>query len=287
MHKVFSLLCVLIALTACQPSAAQIAALRTDIAAEIYATLTAQPPPPTSTPTLTPSPTVVPTATLTPTATALPSPTLLAVVNGVIISNSLNFRSGPGKDFPVVVVLKKGDTVKIIGQVEACAWLKAVAPDGSEGWLSGDAEYIQLDAACDRLPRGTFRLLNGTLLLDRRRDFGLGQLTVENSQSDDALVVLTTLSDQVIAAFYVQASNKFTLTRIPDGVYRIYVTTGREWDGESQRFTLSPSYRRFDSEYAFSTTPTQYTAWSISLQAAASSADRSTPIDAAAFPLLK
>ncbi len=287
MQKPLILLGLLVILTACSPSKAQMNSLRTEVAAEIYATLTANPQPPTPTATITLTPTVTLTATPIPTETPVPSPTLVPVVNGTILSNSLNFRDGPGTDFAIVVVLKKGDVLRVVGEYTDCAWLKVVTPDGAEGWVSGDPEFIQLDAACDVLPHGTFRPLNGTLLVDERRDFGLGQITVANGGTADGVVMLVNPTEQVVAAFYVRAGAKFTLARIPDGVYRIFITTGDGWDGEEQRFTVSPTYARFDSEFAFSTTPTQYTAWSLSLQPVAGGNETISPVDAGAFPPVK
>jgi hypothetical protein len=74
-NNMYILFCVLtILLTACEPSQSELNKNATSIAANIFATLTAQPP----TATLTPSPTI----TKTPTATLFPTPTLPPVIDG-------------------------------------------------------------------------------------------------------------------------------------------------------------------------------------------------------------
>lgn len=65
-------------LSACGPSPAEQAGTATQIAANIFATQTAQAP--TATPTYTPSPTATPTATATPTSTSTPTPTETATI---------------------------------------------------------------------------------------------------------------------------------------------------------------------------------------------------------------
>ena len=94
---------------------------------------------PTSTPTPTPSPTDTPTSTLTPSFTPTPSPTLESAA--LVSSVRLNVRSGPGLLFPVVTVLPRGSTVRIVAQSGDRAWWNVCClADGSSGWIS--AAYV-------------------------------------------------------------------------------------------------------------------------------------------------
>lgn len=72
----FALVCIVagISLAACGPSQAELDAQATKVAADIFATQTAEAPPPTPTPTLTPTPTETPTPTPVPTPTFTPTP---------------------------------------------------------------------------------------------------------------------------------------------------------------------------------------------------------------------
>jgi hypothetical protein len=51
-----------------------------------------------------------------------------------IIWTSANIRSGAGKEFPVVTIVKKGDKLIVIG--ESGEWLNVRLENGQEGWIS-------------------------------------------------------------------------------------------------------------------------------------------------------
>lgn len=54
--------------------------------------------------------------------------------NATITANSVNIRTGPGTNFPVVTKLNKGDTVTIKDQ--AFGWYKIVISGGTTGWVA-------------------------------------------------------------------------------------------------------------------------------------------------------
>jgi uncharacterized protein YgiM (DUF1202 family) len=56
----------------------------------------------------------------------------------------LNMRSGPGVDFPVLAVLKKGDSVTMLGRNAASSWIFGRLANGQEGWVS--TVYMSFDA---------------------------------------------------------------------------------------------------------------------------------------------
>lgn len=98
---------------------------------------------PTSTPTDTPFPTPTSVPTLTPTATATPTPIPDVVVN----ADTLNLRSGPGTDYDILGVLKEGDTLKVTGRDLAGDWLRVIASDGQEGWVTCSLLQVNVDVA--------------------------------------------------------------------------------------------------------------------------------------------
>jgi hypothetical protein len=92
-------------------------------------------PTPTSTPTDTPTNTPTPTDTLTPTPTPLP----VAVVQS---TQAINVRSGAGRTFPPVGVLRPREQVIVLGQSDDGKWLNVQLPDGRSGWVSADLLQI-------------------------------------------------------------------------------------------------------------------------------------------------
>lgn len=71
-------------------------------------------------------------ATPTPGAPQRPADTADAVVN----TDSLNVRSGPGTNYPVVGALKRGAGVKVIGRSADSKWAKLAFSDVKEAWAS-------------------------------------------------------------------------------------------------------------------------------------------------------
>jgi hypothetical protein len=83
----------------------------------------------------------------TPTPSPTPSPVLAAV-----ITDRLNLRGGPSTDVPRLTVVTRGMQLTVVGQIENCAWLQVVAPDGQSGWVSGDPQFTDLAADCAAIP---------------------------------------------------------------------------------------------------------------------------------------
>jgi len=58
------------------------------------------------------------------------------IEEGVVQPNKLNVRSGPSRNYSVVAVVEKGDTVSTRGEFNE--WLKIAPPVGSRVWISAD-----------------------------------------------------------------------------------------------------------------------------------------------------
>ncbi len=69
-----------------------------------------------------------------------------------ILAASLNVRSGPGTSYGRISSLAGGQQVTIRGRNSACSWLLVLLPEGDEGWISANAAYVQLNAACGEIP---------------------------------------------------------------------------------------------------------------------------------------
>ncbi|MDX1524578.1 MAG: SH3 domain-containing protein, partial [Anaerolineae bacterium] len=89
-------------------------------------------PSPTSSPTPSPSPTHPP-----PTATATPTETPTPLTPQVIAARTVNVRSGPGTNYPVVGSLPPNVPVMVSGRNGESSWWQIQAPDGRTGWVAG------------------------------------------------------------------------------------------------------------------------------------------------------
>lgn len=265
---------LLLGLAACSVFSPQsTTALETQIAAKIYATLTASAPTPLPPPTTAPAPSATPGPTISPTA----------LTQAIVRANLLNLREGPGTNYLVLQTLKANDKLGVVAQYNNCAWYKVKAPDGSLGWVLGDPTYIETTIDCRLLAHGAFRPPNGTVVLDARTRGGNGQLQIENGGALDALVILVGSDGKPLVAFYVREKENFTLFNIPDGNYQLFFAKGNSWDGMDRVFMDQIAIRKINLPLEFTTTNTSTPVWKIPLQ----EDGRSTPAEAASFPSLK
>lgn len=115
---------------------------------------------PIATATYTPSPTKtstsIPLSTNTPTATSTPSATatisLVAPGDAVatILVNQLNVRAGPGIPFASIGAVSQGD-LPIVGTIAGCSWLQVKTNTGLVGWISGAAQFVRYNVACETI----------------------------------------------------------------------------------------------------------------------------------------
>jgi len=89
--------------------------------------------PATPTPSPTPSATPVPTATPTDLPTATPTP----VIPQVVSSSTVNIRSGPGINYPVIGSLPPGNPLVVVGRNEQGSWWQIQFSEGAVGWVAG------------------------------------------------------------------------------------------------------------------------------------------------------
>jgi len=74
------------------------------------------------------------------------------------------------------------------------------------------------------------------------------------------------------------------VTGVRDGTYRIFVASGVDWDGSLRAFTRTCDFRKFDDTLKFSTTSTQFTVWTITLQATGGGNTPTSDVDPDQFP---
>jgi hypothetical protein len=98
----------------------------------------------------------------------------------------------------------------------------------------------------------TRRLRNGTVL--KRPNGGYGRLSIDNGGSVDAVVSLVRRdAKKPSMSVYVRAHDSFTVSRISDGTYHIFITAGGDWDKAAKRFSRNCSFEKFDEPAKFTT----------------------------------
>ncbi len=203
------------------------------------------------------------------------------------MTGNLNLREGPGTIYNAITTLPLNADLRILGQFSDCAWWKVRTTDGVEGWVKGGSGYIRFGGECTDVSHGSFRPPTGTFVFDRRTVVGPGALTIQNGARLDAIVVMTDQQGSPFIAFYVREGANYTLSKIPDGSYKIFYALGRDWDGDEVSFMTTESYSRLDDTLAFTTTAGSATTWSISLGTTAGGIGKSSEIPVNEFPALK
>lgn len=93
----------------------------------------------TSIPLDTPAPTATPTS-IDPTATATPPPptaTPTSAAPQVVADSTVNIRSGPGLDYPVIGALPPNTPVPLSGRTADQSWWQIQLPGNQTGWVAG------------------------------------------------------------------------------------------------------------------------------------------------------
>jgi hypothetical protein len=129
------------------------------------------------------------------------------------------------------------------------------------------------------------RLGNGRFL-KRTASSGAGKLKIKNGGGSDGVIsVVPSSAKQPTVVVYVRGKQSFTVRGVRDGTYRIYVSTGKDWDAKAKTFSRNCSFDRFDDSFKFRTTSTSYTIWEITVQAVAGGNATATAVGADEFPI--
>ncbi|MDQ3705181.1 MAG: acyltransferase family protein [Chloroflexota bacterium] len=117
---------------------------------------TPQPGPATSQPTqatthvestATPLPTAEPTVTASATASATATATATVRVPDAVTNTGVNLRTGPGKAYPIIKVLARGEGLMLIGKLRGNGSYVVRTADGVEGWAFAAALTLKVDPA--------------------------------------------------------------------------------------------------------------------------------------------
>jgi uncharacterized protein YraI len=81
----------------------------------------------------------------------LPTATL-AAPSVTVVDDSINLRSGPGANYPVIGLASNGAVYPVLGQAANCAWLQITADSATPVWITGAPVYTRLNGACSSVP---------------------------------------------------------------------------------------------------------------------------------------
>ncbi|MFI7029802.1 hypothetical protein ACIBK1_13960 [Microbispora rosea] len=147
---------------------------------------------------------------------------------------------------------------------------------------AGDYPVVQIRPPA----RHARRLGNGTTLLSAIRG-GRGSLTVKNGGTQDGVVTLVRGGRKAVS-FYVRKGSTAKVANIKDGTYRVYFTTGVDYDRATRAFTRDCGFSKFDDALKFQTVYSGYSVrwsdWTLTLDAVFGGNATTSKVDPDAFP---
>lgn len=101
---------------------------------------------------------------------------------------------------------------------------------------------------------------NGKVFLKNRKYFnGLGELTIKNGTTNDAVVKLVSdIINKSILTIYIRRNSNFTIRKIKNGNYKLYFVVGRYYDEGSKIFLQDCSFAVFEEDFPFTTDEYRY-----------------------------
>jgi hypothetical protein len=177
----------------------------------------------TARPTRTPRPTSTPRPTRTPLPTATPLPQI------AVQSEQLNVREGPSSEkYAVITTVPNGSSFNVVGRgFTSSPWVQVDLGDRT-GWVY--APFTNLDEEVfNELPLRGWYPSTGVLQGDANLQGG-GLVELINQGEQDIVVALT-IEGQSPIAVYVRSGDTVEVQGIPYGVYTLYTSSGRDWNG--------------------------------------------------------
>jgi hypothetical protein len=135
------------------------------------------------------------------------------------------------------------------------------------------------------LPKATAdlnrRMDNGTYLA--RTTGGLGKLEIKNGNAiDTVLNLVKSGAKKPAVSVFIRGRSSYTVGRIKDGTYQVYLKTGADFDGK--RFVRRCGFKKFDESFKFTTTSRQYTIWKLTLNVTTCGNASTSSVDPDSFP---
>ncbi|MEU7888896.1 hypothetical protein AB0B54_25625 [Microbispora bryophytorum] len=147
---------------------------------------------------------------------------------------------------------------------------------------AGDYPVVQIRPPA----QASRRLGNGATVLSAIRG-GRGSLSVKNGGTQDGVVTLVRAGRKAVS-FYVRKRSTAKISDIKDGTYRVYFTTGVDYDRGTRAFTRNCGFSKFDDALKFQTVYSGYSVrwsdWTLTLDAVFGGNATTSEVDPDAFP---
>lgn len=148
-----------------------------------------------------------------------------------VAADYLKLRERPGPQEPVLVLLDRFTTVRVVEAVAESEWVKIQTPTGASGY----AQTRSLFAGAGIEPRRRWCADQsgatpdpGAVLM--RRTSGEHRLRVLNELKHDAVVKLKSLStNSTLLSFFVPAGADVSIASVPEGAYRVIYAFGERY----------------------------------------------------------
>lgn len=168
-----------------------------------------------------------------------------------------------------------------MGRSDVFRGLKTAAADlSSRGDFTAETINVKVPKQRDR------RLRNGTLIRNGGRG-GRAYLEINNGGSKDAVVTLVRGKSKVLSV-YIRKKKKFRINSMRDATYKVYYTTGKDWDRSARAFSRDCDFKRFEKSIRFRTTRSgsviRWTNWTLSLHAVIGGTARTKRVKPSDFP---
>src|SRR5918992_1859964 len=170
-----------------------------------------------------------------------------------------------------------------LGQSEATSALRAAAAALTAKVPDDKLLALALPGAAKLT---TQRPPNGHFVRSGRRG-GRGTPTIDKG-GDSHAVITPPQGRPPAASVYVRKDKKYTVSGIGDGSYKVYFTSGVDWDRKARRFARKCAFQQFDEKMAFRTTRTateiRWSTWEISLQPVSGGTARTSDVEPGNYP---
>lgn len=172
----------------------------------------------------------LPTNPEVPTVPEIPTVPEVVPMNetGIVTTENLNVRSGPGTNYVSLGKLPKGESVSIVGRV--ANWYQVSFGNGQEGWLS--QEYVQI------MDQNTNQIQGIKLVIDGQTIYPTVAPVIQNGTT---LVPLRIISENLGAQVNWNADAKAITIKKSGETIKLIIGTKEVWVGSDTKIlTVSP-----------------------------------------------
>ena len=238
-------------------------------------------------------------------------PTVVSDPQAIVQSTTLNLRSGPGQNYPILGKVASGDKLYPVARTTNCQWLQAGVLGRSElVWVAAEPQFIALNVPCETLrvvdelpptpvpaptalpaptavPVPIAAPRPATDLLSRSSSGGgPGELLIKNGTDSDGIVILVDAAGSPVQAAYIRVGESYRMTQIADGSYRLYFSKGEGWNAARKEFARNVTRQRFADTLAFASPNGQYTTYEVTLYGVAGGNAATQNVPAGQFPVV-